>query len=260
MMNALRSRMAAVRVPPLLRVLVTGAGRGIGQAIASSFLNQGHTVVALDRDFSTCKLPTTVKRVPFDLRCLGDIPSLVDGLGRIDTLVNNAGVLHCPSPSRLYTQGTLGFSDEQVDEILHVNIRAPVALVEALAPQMVSRAAEGALVAGRVVNVGSVSAYTGHPDLWYGVSKAALLNATRSLATLLGQHRIIVNAVAPGPTASVMYDRLPESRKESVMRAVHSGRPATPEEVAGAVLWLGTHSPIYVNGATVDVNDGSYPR
>ena len=66
--------------------------------------------------------------------------------------------------------------------------------------------------------------------------------------------------VAPGPTLSPMYERLPESRKEAVMRSVHSGRPGRPEEVAQAIVWLGTESPAYLNGATLDVNDGSYPR
>lgn len=57
-----------------------------------------------------------------------------------------------------------------------------------------------------------------------------------------------------------MYERLPESRREAVMRSVHSGRPCSPEEVAQAIVWLGTASPAYLNGATLDVNDGSYPR
>ncbi|KAG8468676.1 hypothetical protein KFE25_013759 [Diacronema lutheri] len=244
-----------------LRVLVTGAGRGIGQAIARQFVAQGHTVVALDRDFGACDLPAQVARLDFDLRRVDEIRSLVESrVGQVDTLVNNAGVLHCPSPAGLCTDGWLGFTPDQVADILAVNLRAPVALVEALAPQFCARAAAGAPLGGRVVNVGSVSAFTGHPDLWYGVSKAALLNATRSLAALLGRHRVVVNAVAPGPTRSAMYDQLPASRKESLIRSAHTGRPAEPDEVAAAVLWLGSVSPLYVNGATIDVNDGSYLR
>jgi 3-oxoacyl-[acyl-carrier protein] reductase len=69
-----------------------------------------------------------------------------------------------------------------------------------------------------------------------------------------------VNAVAPGPTLGVMYDQLPQSRKDTVMRSVHSGRVCTPEEVAQVILWLGSSSPDYVSGTTVDVNSGSYPR
>ena len=69
-----------------------------------------------------------------------------------------------------------------------------------------------------------------------------------------------VNAVAPGPTQTAMYDQLPQSRKDGVMRSVYSGRVCQPEEVAAAILWLGSTCPEYVNGTTLDVNNGSYPR
>ena len=71
---------------------------------------------------------------------------------------------------------------------------------------------------------------------------------------------MLVNAVAPGPTLTAMYDQLPQSRKDGVMRSVYSGRICSPDEVAAAILWLGTASPPYVNGTTLDVNDGSYAR
>jgi len=145
-------------------------------------------------------------------------------------------------------------------EILTVNVRAPVALIEALASQMVKRGRETGATGGRIVNVGSVSAFTGHPDLWYGASKAALLNLTKTFAGLLGKDRVMVNAVAPGPTLTAMYESLPQSRKDMVMRSVYSGRPALPREVAEAIHYLGTSSPEYVNGTTLDVNNGSYPR
>ncbi len=139
-------------------------------------------------------------------------------------------------------------------EILTVNLRAPVALIEAVAPQMRRRKS------GRIVNVGSVAAFTGHPDLWYGATKAALLNITRSYAGYLGADGVLVNAVAPGPTLTDMYERLPQSRKDGVMRSVYSGRACRPEEVAETILWLGTASPAYLSGATIDINNGSYPR
>lgn len=225
--------------------LVTGAGRGIGLAAAHLFLRAGHRVLGLDRDFSKCDLPAA-SRVQFDLQNLADIPGLVKSLGEIDVLVNNAGVLYCHPHD--------AFPDGDALEILTVNLLAPVALIEAVAPQMCRRRA------GRIVNVGSVAAFTGHPDLWYGASKAALLNITKSYATYLGPEGVLVNAVAPGLTVTDMYEQLPPSRKEAVMRAVHSGRAARPEEVAEAILWLGSASPQYVNGTTLDVNDGSYPR
>ena len=164
----------------------------------------------------------------------------------IHTLVNNAGVLFCDPYESI--------PEEHKREVLTVNVEAPNALITALAPQMKARRS------GRVVNVGSVAAFTGHPDLWYGITKAGLLNLTKAWAKELGPHGVLVNAVAPGPTATAMYDQLPQSRKDGVMRSVYSGRVCTPEEVAAAILWLGASCPEYMNGTTLDVNNGSYPR
>ena len=88
----------------------------------------------------------------------------------------------------------------------------------------------------------------------------ALLNITKSYAAELASSSIFVNAVAPGPTLTAMYDQLPQSRKDAVMRSVHVRRPCNPEEVARVIVWLGIESPDYVSGTTVDVNSGSYPR
>lgn len=224
-------------------VLVTGAGRGIGLASAQAFARLGWKVWSLDKAF-----PGEIvgERVDYDLTDLAGIPERVRDLGEIDTLVNNAGVLYCEPYDAI--------PEAHVQEILTVNLRAPVALIEALAPQMRRRKS------GRIVNVASVAAFTGHPDLWYGATKAALLNVTKSYAGALGKEGVLVNAVAPGPTLGVMYDQLPQSRKDSVMRTVYAGRVCTPEEVAQVVVWLGSASPEYVSGATVDVNSGSYPR
>jgi 3-oxoacyl-[acyl-carrier protein] reductase len=230
----------------LSTVLVTGAGRGIGEQAAKLFLARGCRVLALDKDFSACTLPAAARRVEYDLQGLAGIPALVGGLGEIDVLVNNAGTLYCHPHD--------AFPEAHALEILTVNLRAPVALIEALAPQMRRRKA------GRIVNVGSVAAFTGHPDLWYGASKAALLNVTKSYAAYLGKDGILVNAVAPGPTLTPMYEQLPQSRKDAVMRSVHAGRACSPEEVAQAIVWLATDSPPYMSGATLDVNSGSYPR
>jgi 3-oxoacyl-[acyl-carrier protein] reductase len=160
--------------------------------------------------------------------------------------VNNAGVLYCDPYDAIPASHR--------DEILAVNLEAPALLIEALAPQMKRRKS------GRIVNVGSVAAFTGHPDLWYGITKAGILNLTKAWAKELGPHGVLVNAVAPGPTQTAMYDQLPQSRKDGVMRSVYSGRVCAPEEVAAAILWLGSACPEYVNGTTLDVNNGSYPR
>ena len=224
--------------------LVTGAGRGIGLATARAFVTAGWRVLALDKDFSTFDLKEA-ERIEFDLRDLPGIKKLVEKK-EIHTLVNNAGVLFCDPYEAI--------PEEHKREILTVNIEAPAALIQAVSIQMKKRKS------GRIVNVGSVAAFTGHPDLWYGITKAGILNLTKAWAKELGPHGVLVNAVAPGPTQTAMYDQLPQSRKDGVMKSVYSGRVCTPEEVASAILWLGTACPEYVNGTTLDVNNGSYPR
>ena len=206
-------------------------------------MQAGWRVLALDKD--PVELEKT-EALRFDLQDLAGIPALVERLGEVDVLVNNAGTLYCHPHD--------AFPERDALEILTVNLRAPVALIEALAPQMKRRKR------GRIVNVASVAAFTGHPDLWYGATKAALINVTKSYAGYLGRDGILVNAVAPGPTLTDMYEQLPQSRKDAVMRAVYSGRPCSPEEVAQAIYWLGTSSPDYLSGTTLDVNNGSYPR
>ena len=229
---------------PSRTVLVTGAGRGIGLATAHAFKNAGWQVLALDKDFSGFDLPEA-ERIEFDLRNLSGIRNLIEGK-EIHTLVNNAGVLFCDAYEAI--------PENHRKEILAVNLEAPAALIEAVSVQMKKRES------GRIVNVGSVAAFTGHPDLWYGITKAGILNLTKAWARELGPYGVLVNAVAPGPTQTAMYDQLPQSRKDGVMRSVFSGRVGRPDEVAAAILWLGSACPEYVNGTTLDVNNGSYPR
>jgi NAD(P)-dependent dehydrogenase (short-subunit alcohol dehydrogenase family) len=225
------------------RVLITGAGRGIGLATARQFAAASWHVLSLDKAFTA---DAVGERVEFDLTRTSEIAALIASLSEIDTLINNAGVLHCDPINAI--------PDAHRREILAVNLEAPAALIAAVAPAMQARRG------GRIVSVSSVSAFTGHPDLWYGITKAGLLNLTKSWARALGPYGVLVNAVAPGPTETHMYDQLPKSRRDDVMRSVYAGRVCKPQEVAEAIFWLGSTSPEYVNGSTLDVNNGSYPR
>jgi 3-oxoacyl-[acyl-carrier protein] reductase len=224
------------------RVLVTGAGRGIGLATARAFERAGWRVLSLDKEFGG---EVVGERIDFDLRRTAEIARIVNSMGDVDALVNNAAVLFCDPVDAI--------PEEHRREILAVNLEAPAALIAAVAPPMKERRS------GRIVNVSSVAAFTGHPDLWYGMTKAGLLNLTKAWARALGPHGVLVNAVAPGPTKTRMYDQLPQSRRDDTMRSVYSGRVCEPEEVA-AIVWLGSACPEYVNGTTLDVNNGSYPR
>lgn len=229
-------------------ILVTGGNKGIGLEVTRLFLAMGCKVIAVARNFEGCDLPDSADLVKrsFDLTQVEAIPELIAELGGIDILINNAGVMH-----------SLPFDHYPVDKkesILQLNIEAPVALIREVSPYMVGQGC------GRIVNVASVAGHIGHPDVWYGITKAGLINATKSFAKLLGPKGIVINAVAPGPVETDMLHVIPEARKTFIKGVVFTGRFAKPEEVASAIVWLATDSPAYINGTCMDINDGSYLR
>ncbi|MGH8704834.1 MAG: SDR family NAD(P)-dependent oxidoreductase [Burkholderiales bacterium] len=228
--------------------LITGAGRGIGLATARAFLGAGWRVLALDREFDAGgPAPSdTLVQVRYDLSELAGISALVASLGRIDVLVNNAGMQNAVPYDR--------YTDAMRERILRVNLEAPVELMRAVAKQMLERHA------GRIVNLASIAAWQPHPDLWYGATKAAIVSVTKSFASYLGPHGIQVNAVAPGPVDTELLKVVDRARVEGLLKAVYTGRPARPDEIAQAILWLASASPPTVNGTILDINDGTYPR
>ena len=224
--------------------LVTGAARGIGAAVCAALAKSGIQVIGLDREFSGSSF--SFKQLQFDLTELQKIASLVESLGQIDVLVNNAGVQNAV--------GIDAYTDEQRARILRINLEAPVELIRAVSKQMVARKS------GRIVNLASIAAYTPHTDLWYGVTKAGVVSFTRSFASYLGPHGIQVNAVAPGPIDTPLLDKAQPERVEALMKQVYTRRKGRPEEVAEAIRWLALEAPAIVNGAVIDVTDGSFLR
>jgi NAD(P)-dependent dehydrogenase (short-subunit alcohol dehydrogenase family) len=187
-----------------------------------------------------------VTKVKFDLTKVDLIPGLIAELGRVDILVNNAGVMHSVPFDN--------YPAEKLDEILKLNIQAPVALIREVSSYMIENGS------GRIVNNASIAGEIGHPDIWYGITKAGLINATKSFAKILGPKGIVVNAVAPGPVETDMLNIIPEDRKASIKQAVYTGRFARPAEVASAITWFATECPEYINGTCMDINNGAFPR
>ena len=222
--------------------LVSGAARGIGRATADMLAKAGLRVVRVDKQFSDPGSDC----ITYDLTELAGIPKLIDSLGEIHVLVNNAGVQNAVSIDE--------YTEEQKKRILRVNLEAPVELIRAVSKQMIARRE------GRIVNLASIASWQPHPDLWYGITKAGVVSMTKSFASYLGRHGIQVNAVAPGPVDTDLLKRIDASRREGLLKVVYSGRVGRPDEIAAAITWLATASPAIVNGAILDINDGTYPR
>jgi 3-oxoacyl-[acyl-carrier protein] reductase len=244
-------------------VLVTGGSRGIGRAVAEQFAAQGATVAVQFRvarqaaDDTVAALPGAGHlAVPADLADPGQVRSLIERvmneLGRIDVLVNNAGIY------RDHPILTTGYEEwqEAWRRTIDTNLIGPANLLHAVVPHMV--AAGG----GRVVNVSSRGAFRGEPDHpAYGASKAGLNSLGQSMARALGRHGIYVTTVAPGYVETDMAAPFLEGAEGDAIRAQSPlNRAATPEEVARVVVFLASPGSEYLTGAIVDVNGASYLR
>jgi 3-oxoacyl-[acyl-carrier protein] reductase len=217
--------------------LVTGAARGIGRASAEALRKAGCKVIGLDREQAD---------VVYDLTDIAGIAAMAEKLGPVDILVNNAGVQTAVAIDK--------YTDEARRRILAVNLEAPVELIRAVSKGMVQRKR------GRIISLASIAAYGAHTDLWYGVTKAGVVSYTRSFASYLGPHGIQVNAVAPGPIDTPLLDKAQPERVEELMKKVYTRRKGRPEEVAEAIRWLALEAPEIINGAVLDITDGSLLR
>jgi NAD(P)-dependent dehydrogenase (short-subunit alcohol dehydrogenase family) len=244
-------------------VLVTGASRGIGRAVAVAFAAAGDRV-AVHWGSSRERAEAVLAEldgdghllVQADLTDPEQVAAMVDraaeGLGRLDVLVNNAGVFTAHPPL------TTSWEDWQAawSRTLSVNLVAAANATFRAVPHLV--AAGG----GAVVNVTSRGAFRGEPDTpAYGASKAGLNAFAQSMALALAPHGISVTAVAPGFVQTEMAREVLDGPGGDAVRAQSPlGRVARPEEVASAVVWLASPGARFSTGTIVDVNGASYLR
>lgn len=228
----------------MTKVLITGANTGIGLATTLKFLENGFHVIALDKriDNPLLQADSRITFVEFDLQNIRDITGLVEGIGTIDVLVNNAGIIN----SMTYDE----YDEEAKRQIIAINLEAQVEMITRIAPSMITRHS------GRIVNISSVNGKIGHSDIWYGITKAGIINMTKSFSKVLGSHGVLVNCVAPGPVDTAMLKRAPQDRVKTFVDMSIEKRAANPDEIAEVIYWLGTTSPAYMNGSVVDVNNG----
>ncbi|MCR6480814.1 NAD(P)-dependent dehydrogenase (short-subunit alcohol dehydrogenase family) [Variovorax boronicumulans] len=237
--------------------LITGGSRGIGRMIAEGFLAQGARVYISARKAAACD--QTAKELsafghcvslPADVSTVEGAQALVDAYakheGSLDILVNNAGAAW----GAPYAE----FPESGWDKVVDLNLKTPFFLTQALTP-MLKKAATDHL--SKVINIASIDGISVNPQetYSYAASKAGLIQLTRRMALRLAQDRIVVSAIAPGAFASDM-NKDARDHGDEVKGRIPAGRIGTPEDMAGAAIYLASRAGDYVMGSTLVVDGG----
>ena len=225
-----------------MKAIITGGNKGIGLEIAKNLLNRGYEVHVLSRT-GIDSPPDGIISWKTDVADYAKTIKIVDSIGAANVLINNAGIMNTKT-ARDYQ------SAEDILHILNINLITAVRLSVHLAEQMAESGG------GRIVSMGSIAGTIGHPDIWYGISKAGLVNAMRSLARTYGPRGVVANTVAPGPVETDMMKSIPEERKSRLKSTTINQRFCTAQEVAETTCWLATDAPAYINGEIIDMNNG----
>jgi 3-oxoacyl-[acyl-carrier protein] reductase len=238
--------------------LVTGGSRGIGAAIALDLAQNGARVAICDLQPASATVPPfnmareLGRKVLYfqadvaDFRRAGEVVSeIVSALGRLDVLVNNAGI---NSDHAIWNM-----TEEEWDRVIAVNLKGAFNYARAVAP--IFRAQRG----GKIINISSVNGLRGQRGLAnYAAAKAGMIGLTKTLAKELGKYQVNVNAIAPGYITTPMTEPLPRESKEEALREAVLGRLGTPEDVAYLVTFLCSDRADYITGEVIRVDGGQY--
>lgn len=232
--------------------LVTGATGGIGGAIAKALHAQGATVAISGTrsevlEAFAAELNERVHVLPCNLGQVEDVEKLVPdaeaALGQLDILVNNAGITRDNIFMRL--------KDEDWDQVIAVNLSASFRLCRAAVRSMMRRRQ------GRIISITSIVGVTGNAGQGnYAAAKAGLIGMSKSLAQEVASRGVTVNCVAPGFIATPMTDALNEKQREAILKSVPAARLGSPQDIAGACVYLASDEAAYVTGQTLHVNGG----
>ncbi len=236
--------------------LVTGGSRGIGRAIAEKFAKNGYNLVInyvsdntnldeLKKEFSKYGAEVLLEKADVSnfSECEKMVTSAIEKFGKIDTLVNNAGITRDNLLMRM--------KEEDFDKVISINLKGTFNLTKLVTPYMMKKRE------GRIVNISSVVGVMGNAGQSnYAASKAGIIGFTKSVAKELATRNILANCVAPGFIATDMTSVLNEKVKENISAQIPLKRMGTAEEIANAVYFLGGEENTYITGQTLNIDGG----
>lgn len=241
--------------------LITGGAAGIGKATAEAFAREGARVVICDLNVEAGQalLPSLGPQASFfavDVTDRAAVQAWVDAVvakyGRIDVLVNNAGItrdaqLVSMVDGALFKQ----MGEDAFDAVVAVNLKGVFNCAQAVAPTMIRQAG------GVILNISSVvGLYGNFGQTNYAATKSAVIGMTKVWSRELGRKGVRVNAVAPGFIATDMVRKMPERIREELKAKIPLGRLGQPEDIANTLVWLASAEAAYVNGAVISVDGG----
>ena len=238
--------------------LITGAARGIGKAIALKFASEGANIAFTDLEINEAAQETISELEAFGVKVKGYASNAADfeatqvvvaqieaDFGRIDVLVNNAGITKDGLVMRM--------SEAQWDAVIAVNMKSAFNFLHAVVPVMARQKG------GSIINMASIAGQTGNPgQVNYSASKAGLIAMAKSVAKEMGPRGIRANAIAPGYVLTEMTEVLPQAVKDEFIKLIPLKRGATVEEIASVALFLASDLSSYVTGQVIAVNGGMY--
>ncbi len=238
-------------------VLVTGASRGIGQAIALTLGAAGATIIGTaTSDKGADAISVTLKEngvvgVGMALNVTNNdqisevMKSITDTYGVVDILINNAGITRDNLLMRM--------KEDEWDDIMNTNLASVYKMSKAVLRGMMKKKS------GRIISIASVVGAMGNAGQTnYAAAKAGIMGFTKSLAREVGTRGITVNAVAPGFIETDMTNALPEEQKDALAKQIPMGRLGSVEEIANAVLFLAGDGGSYITAQTLHINGGMY--
>ena len=238
-------------------VLVTGASRGIGQAIALTLGNAGATVIgtatsengaeAISKQFTEHKITGQgmILNVTDDNNIAELMKNINEKYDTVDILINNAGITRDNILMRM--------KQDEWDEIINTNLASVFKMSKAVLRGMMKKKA------GRIISIASVVGSMGNAgQANYAAAKAGIMGFTKSLAREVGSRGITVNTIAPGFIQTDMTDNLPDEQKEALASQIPMGRLGSVEEIAQVVLFLAGDGGSYITAQTIHVNGGMY--